>query len=117
MLERVGPRTLVIVPGDREDAILTVAAAHAGDGADGSHALRHLEPLVDSTPGAVIDRALEGRALGLVLTGGYEPREEVVHAIQAAGMFASRYLRACAIADCTASCFSTGVGSGSAASW
>src|SRR4051794_7398539 len=32
MLERVGPGTLVIVPGDREDAILTVAAAHVGDG-------------------------------------------------------------------------------------
>jgi BioD-like phosphotransacetylase family protein len=89
MLERVGPGTLVIVPGDREDAILTVAAAHVGDGADGGHALRHLEPLVDSTPGAVIDRELDGRAVGLVLTGGYEPRAEVLHAIQAAGMFAA----------------------------
>ena len=28
MLERVGPGTLVIVPGDREDVILTLAAAH-----------------------------------------------------------------------------------------
>ena len=28
MLEHVGPGTLVIVPGDREDAILTLAAAH-----------------------------------------------------------------------------------------
>jgi BioD-like phosphotransacetylase family protein len=89
MLERVGPRTLVIVPGDREDVIVTVAAAHVADGADGTHALRHLEPLVDSTPGAVIDRSFEGRALGLVLTGGYEPRPEVLHAIRAAGMFAS----------------------------
>jgi phosphate acetyltransferase len=89
MLERVGPGTLVIVPGDRDDVIVTVAAAHAADGADGSHALRHLEPLVDETPGAVIDRTFEGRALGLLLTGGYEPREEVLHAIQAAGMFAA----------------------------
>src|SRR6478736_2285694 len=40
MLERVGPGTLVIVPGDREDVILTVAAAHAGDGEAASHALR-----------------------------------------------------------------------------
>ena len=28
MLERVGPRTLVIVPGDREDVILTLTTAH-----------------------------------------------------------------------------------------
>jgi hypothetical protein len=89
MLERVGPGTLVIVPGDREDVILTVAAAHVGDGDQASHALQHLAPLVEATPGAVIDAALEGRALGLVLTGGYEPREEVIHAIQAAGMFAA----------------------------
>ncbi len=89
MLERVGPGTLVIVPGDREDAILTVAAAHVGDGEQATHALRHLGPLVEATPGAVIDDALKDRALGLVLTGGYEPREEVVHAIQAAGMFAA----------------------------
>lgn len=88
MLERVGPGTLVIVPGDREDAILTVAAAHAGDGDEAGHALMHLGPLVEETPGAVIDKALEGRALGLVLTGGYEPREEVLHAIRTAGMFA-----------------------------
>jgi BioD-like phosphotransacetylase family protein len=89
MLERVGPGTLVIVPGDREDVILTVAAAHVGDGADGGHALRHLEPLVEATPGAIIDTSLEGRSVGLVMTGGYEPREEVIHAIQASGMFAA----------------------------
>ena len=28
MLERVGPETLVIVPGDREDVILTLTTAH-----------------------------------------------------------------------------------------
>ncbi len=28
MLERVGPGTLVIVPGDREDVILTLTTAH-----------------------------------------------------------------------------------------
>ena len=30
-----------------------------------------------------------GYLIGLVLTGGYEPREEVLHAIQAANMFAA----------------------------
>ena len=73
MLERIGPGTLVIVPGDREDVIVTVAAAHAGRRAM-PRALRCLEPLVEETPGAVVDAALDGRALGLVLTGGYEPR-------------------------------------------
>ena len=28
MLERIGPRSLVIVPGDREDVILAIATAH-----------------------------------------------------------------------------------------
>jgi BioD-like phosphotransacetylase family protein len=89
MLERVGPGTLVIVPGDREDVIVTVAAAHARDGDQAGHALQHLGPLVEATPGAIIDEGFQGRGLGLVLTGGYEPREEVLHAIQAAGMFAA----------------------------
>ena len=32
MLERVGPGTLVIVPGDREDTILRLTAAHSAAG-------------------------------------------------------------------------------------
>ena len=55
MLERVGPRTLVIVPGDREDVILAIATAHL------------LAP--------------PAGALGLVLTGGYRPRQPVLDAI------------------------------------
>jgi BioD-like phosphotransacetylase family protein len=61
MLQRVGPGTLVIAPGDREDAILALTSATiAGHG-----------------------------ALGLVLTGGYRPRPGVVDAIRAAGLFAT----------------------------
>ena len=87
MLLHVGPGTLVIVPGDREDAILTLAAAHtAGRPHAAAHA--HLEALVDETPGA-IDAGPEGKALGIVLTGGYEPRPEVLAAIRHAGMFAA----------------------------
>jgi BioD-like phosphotransacetylase family protein len=70
MLERVGPDTLVIVPGDREDVILTLTAAQ-GDGRDG----------------------LDGRngraGLGLVLTGGYRPSESVLRAIRGADVFAT----------------------------
>ena len=87
MLERVGPGTLVIVPGDREDAILTLAAAHLA-GRRPRRAVEHLETLVDETPGA-IDAGPEGKALGIVLTGGYEPRPEVLAAVRHADMFAA----------------------------
>jgi BioD-like phosphotransacetylase family protein len=85
MLEHIGPGTLVIVPGDREDAILTLAAAHLPDSAP-ARAVEHLETLVDETPGA-IDAGPEGKALGIVLTGGYEPRPEVLAAIHHANLF------------------------------
>ena len=65
MLERVGPRTLVIVPGDREDVILAIATAH------------------------LMAPPTEGTALGLVLTGGYRPRQAVVEAIRKADLFAT----------------------------
>jgi hypothetical protein len=87
MLLHVGPGTLVIVPGDREDAILTLAAAHVA-ARPRAAAHEHLEALVDETPGA-IDAGPEGKALGIVLTGGYTPRPEVLAAIRHAGMFAA----------------------------
>jgi BioD-like phosphotransacetylase family protein len=87
MLERVGPGTLVIVPGDREDVILTLASAHVA-GAPRAIGIEHLDALVDETPGA-IDAGPEATALGILLTGGYEPRPEVLAAVRAAGMFAA----------------------------
>ena len=84
MLERVGPGTLVIVPGDREDVILTLATAHLS-GRSRSEVVREL---IDETPGA-IEAGPEQRAIGMVLTGGYEPRPEVLDAIRRAGMFAA----------------------------
>ena len=61
MLERVGPGTLLIVPGDRDDVILALTAAHfAGRG-----------------------------AIGLVLTGGYRPSATTVAAIRTADLFAT----------------------------
>src|SRR5947207_10417722 len=64
MLQRIGPGTLVIVPGDREDAILTLTDAHRAD--DG-----------------------RGVALGLVLTGGYRPSPAVLAEIRRADLFAA----------------------------
>ena len=87
MLEHIGPGTLVIVPGDREDAILTLAAAHLPESAP-ARAVEQVESLVDETPGA-IDAGPEGKALGIILTGGYEPRPEVVAAIRHANLFAA----------------------------
>jgi BioD-like phosphotransacetylase family protein len=63
MLERVGPGTLVIAPGDREDVILA---------------------LVQS---AVVGEKRHG--VGLVLTGGYRPRPLIADAIRAADLFAT----------------------------
>lgn len=63
MLERVGPGTLVIVPGDREDVILA---------------------LVQS---AVVGERRHGA--GLILTGGYRPRALIADAIRAADLFAT----------------------------
>ena len=90
MLERIGPGTLVIVPGDREDAILTLAAAHVSRA--GWRVLpptvEQIDHLVVETPGA-IDAGPEGKALGILLTGGYAPRPEILDAIQQTGMFAA----------------------------
>jgi BioD-like phosphotransacetylase family protein len=67
MLQRIGPRSLVIVPGDRIDVITAILSAH--DEADA--------PGDDDGP------------LGLVLTGGYRPAESVLDAIRAADLFAT----------------------------
>jgi phosphate acetyltransferase len=84
MLERVGPGTLVIVPGDREDVILTLTTAHL------------MGPAGTADPGEFMGNggraALaghEGAAIGLVLTGGYRPRQAVVDAIRRADLFAT----------------------------
>jgi hypothetical protein len=78
MLSRVGPRTLVIVPGDREDLILAIATAHLmGPPSGGATATDGERP----DPG--------GAALGLVLTGGYRPRPPVLDAIRRADLFAT----------------------------
>ncbi len=88
MLERIGPGTLVIVPGDREDAIVTLAAAHVAHAAWRMlpSTVEQIDELIVRTPGAV-DAGPEAKALGILLTGGYQPRPEVLDAVQQAGMF------------------------------
>jgi hypothetical protein len=86
MLERVGPRTLVIVPGDREDVILTLTTAHLVGRARGSSGL---DLAGGAGARAVEGDRHEGAVLGLVLTGGYRPRPAVVDAIRRADLFAT----------------------------
>jgi BioD-like phosphotransacetylase family protein len=65
MLQRIGPRSLVIVPGDRADVIRAIVGARADGSDDGDG------------------------ALGLVLTGGYRPDASVLDAIRRADLFAT----------------------------
>ena len=98
MLERVGPKTLVIVPGDREDVILTLTTAHLMGPARG-HDQAELTGIGDAAAdvgggaigvegGVAVDEH-PGAALGLVLTGGYRPRPAVLDAIRRADLFAT----------------------------
>ena len=83
MLERVGPLTLVIVPGDREDVILTLTTAHLM----GSPRSASIDELTQPTLG--LDERHAGAAIGLVLTGGYRPRKAVLEAVRRADLFAT----------------------------
>ena len=72
VIERVGPGSLLIVPGDREDVIGTmVSATLVGRPGDG----------------AVSSRRRRQTLAGVVLTGGYRPSERVIDAIRQADIF------------------------------
>lgn len=83
MLERVGPKTLVIVPGDREDVILTLTTAHLMGAARAASVEELTQPTLQ------LEEAHAGAAIGLVLTGGYRPRKAVLEAIRRADLFAA----------------------------
>ena len=87
MLDRLSPGTLVIVPSDREDTILTLVRAYLADHSQAA-VPAHVEALVERTPGAV-QAGSKGVALGILLTGGYELKPEVLDAVRDAGMFAA----------------------------
>ncbi len=77
VLERIGPGSLLIVPGDREDVIAAALAAGGSDGGPGAARFgRH--------PGE------SGRTdlAGIVLTGGYEPSARTLERLRAGGVFA-----------------------------
>ncbi len=86
MLEHLRPCSLVIVPGDREDVLLTLAGSPTVD-ARGGTAGSEGDPL-EGGPGALAAATEPSPAAGLVLTGGYRPRPGVIEAIRRAGLFA-----------------------------
>ncbi|MBA2315064.1 MAG: AAA family ATPase [Chloroflexi bacterium] len=91
MLERVGPGTLVIVPGDREDVILTITTAHLAPrvrmaGAAEAARIAAIAAEASNERTASVT-GHEGAAVGLVLTGGYRPRDAVLAAIRQADLF------------------------------
>jgi BioD-like phosphotransacetylase family protein len=83
MLERIGPKTLVIVPGDREDVITTLTSAHLAGMQARPSARERLDLELEG------EGEGEGVASGLVLTGGYRPRAAVLAAIRDADLFAT----------------------------
>ena len=93
MLQRVGRGTLVIVPGDREDVILTLTTAHLARRfriAGAAEAARIAQIAAEATNERTANvEGHEGAAVGLVLTGGYRPRDAVLAAIRQADLFAT----------------------------
>ncbi len=88
VIERIGPGSLLIVPGDREDVVHATIAANrrqrALQGDSGS-----LFRLRDrSRFGRASEDPSRTELAGLVFTGGYRPRPRELEAIRQAGMFA-----------------------------
>jgi BioD-like phosphotransacetylase family protein len=88
LLERIGPGSLLIVPGDREDVIHATIAANRT-----ARALSSEPGLLDR----LRNRSRYGRRpndptaielAGMVFTGGYRPRQQDMDAIRNAGLFA-----------------------------
>ncbi len=86
MLDRMGPCTLVIVPSDRKEAILALAAAYVASRSCVDESDQPTARAGDTR--AAIDPR-NGKVLGIVLTGGYAPGSEVLAVLRDAGMFAA----------------------------
>ncbi len=81
MLERLGPGSLLIVPGDRDDLIqATVTASLVGPPSGGAGTLRATPTSAGERPHPVL--------AGIVLTDGYRPSPRALEAIRHAELFA-----------------------------
>lgn len=86
LIERIGPGSLLIVPGDRTDVIHAMVAANRASRLGGER--RGLFPRRRQVFGRAPDDANRTELAGLVLTGGYRPRPRDLEAIQQERMFA-----------------------------
>jgi BioD-like phosphotransacetylase family protein len=87
LLERIGPGSLLIVPGDRDDLIHATIAANQRQRALNSEPglWQRLRTLPGFGRPPSDPRSLE--LAGMVFTGGYRPRDRDVDAIRGAGLF------------------------------
>jgi BioD-like phosphotransacetylase family protein len=89
LIERVGPGSLLIVPGDRTDVIhAMVAANRAARLGGGAGERRGLFARRRQVFGRSPEDASRTQLAGLVLTGGYRPRPRDLEAIQQERLFA-----------------------------
>jgi phosphate acetyltransferase len=85
LIERVGPGSLLIIPGDRTDVINAVVAANrAARQPERRGLFARRQQLFGRSP----DDPERTDLAGLLLTGGYAPRPRDLEAIKAEGMFA-----------------------------
>jgi BioD-like phosphotransacetylase family protein len=86
LIERVGPGSLLIIPGDRTDVIHAVVAANRASREGGER--RGLFARRRQVFGRAPDDPARTELAGLVLTGGYRPRPRDLEAIAQEQMFA-----------------------------
>ena len=95
LIERVGPGSLLIVPGDRTDVIHAVVAANRAARVRGER--RRVFARRQQLFGRAVDEGGSTELAGLVLTGGYRPRPRDLEAIRGERLFAmlvgARHLR------------------------
>jgi len=86
LIERVGPGSLLIVPGDRTDVIHAVVAANRAARVRGEH--RRVFARRQQLFGRAVLEGSSTELAGLVLTGGYRPRPRDLEAIRGERLFA-----------------------------
>jgi BioD-like phosphotransacetylase family protein len=86
LIERVGPGSLLIIPGDRTDVIHAVVAANRASRQGGER--RGLFRRTHQVFGRTAEDATRTELAGIVMTGGYKPRPRDLEAIQQERLFA-----------------------------
>jgi BioD-like phosphotransacetylase family protein len=86
LIERVGPGSLLIIPGDRTDVIHAVVATNRAARAEGQR--RSIFARRRQVFGRAAENPNTHELAGLVLTGGYRPRPRDLEAIKGEHMFA-----------------------------